>query len=112
MKVNTLLLRKILTTEGYQCQEASNGADALKIYQAWQPEIVLLDNLMPEMDGKEVLRRINSLPDTEKVPVIIIPADSDNEETERLKSLGAVAVMSKPFKPEEIKTAVSRHIGS
>jgi CheY-like chemotaxis protein len=112
VKVNTLLLRKILTTAGYQCQEASNGADALKIYQTWQPEIVLLDNLMPEMDGKEVLRRINSLPDTEKVPVIIITADSDNEETKRLKSLGAVAVMSKPFKPEEIKTAVSRHIGS
>ena len=112
VKVNTLLLRKILTTEGYQCQEASNGADALKIYQAWQPEIVLLDNLMPEMDGKEVLRRINSLPDTEKVPVIIITADSNNNETERLKSLGAVAVMSKPFKPEEIKAAVSRHIGS
>ena len=112
VQVNTLLLRKILTREGYQCQEASNGIDALKIYQAWQPDIVLLDSQMPEMDGKEVLRQISCFEDREKVAVIVITADTNPEEVELLESLGAVAVMSKPFKPEEIKEAVSQYIGS
>mgnify|MGYP006089459365 CR=1 FL=1 len=112
VQVNTLLLRKILTREGYECQEASNGIDALKIYHAWQPDIVLLDSQMPEMDGKEVLRRISCFDDREKVAVIVITADTNPEEVELLESLGAVAVMSKPFKPEEIKKAVSQYISS
>ena len=112
VEVNNLLLRKILTTEGYQCKEASNGIDALEIYQAWHPDIVLLDNQMPEMDGKEVLRRINSFSDHNPAPVIIVTADCDNEETKRLIDLGAIAVMNKPFKPAKIKAAVSQYIRS
>ena len=110
VKVNSLLLQKILTAEGYQCQEAGSGADALAIYQAWQPDIVLLDNQMPEMDGKEVLRRIHSISGHQAVPVIIVTADSDHEETKLLMALGAIAVMNKPFQPAKIKAAVSQHI--
>lgn len=112
VKVNTLLLRKILTTEGYQCQEASNGVDALAIYKAWQPDIVLLDSQMPEMDGKEVLQKISMMTEIDRVPVIVVTADCNHEEANILKGLGAVDVMSKPFKPTVIKEAVSRYIGS
>jgi CheY-like chemotaxis protein len=112
LKVNNMLLKKILTTEGYQCLEASNGSDALKIYQTWQPDIVLLDNQMPEMDGKEVLRRISDMKDISQVPVIVITADNNPAEITLLKTLGAVAVMSKPFKPNKIKEAVRQFIDS
>jgi signal transduction histidine kinase/CheY-like chemotaxis protein len=112
VKVNIILLRKILTTEGYQCQEASNGADALEIYQVWQPDIVLLDNQMPEMNGKEVLQKINGMIGITQIPVIIVTADKDPEEVTLLMSLGAVAVIRKPFKPNEIKKAVSQFIDS
>ncbi|MGK0247936.1 MAG: signal transduction histidine kinase/CheY-like chemotaxis protein [Oleispira sp.] len=112
VKVNIMLLRKILTTEGYQCQEASNGADALEIYQAWRPDIVLLDNQMPEMDGKEVLQRISDMKSITQVPVIVVTADNNPAEITLLMTLGAVAVISKPFKPNEIKEAVSQFIDS
>jgi signal transduction histidine kinase/DNA-binding response OmpR family regulator len=112
LKVNNMLLKKILTTEGYQCLEASNGSDALKIYQTWQPDIVLLDNQMPEMDGKEVLRRISDMKDISQVPVIVVTADNNPAEITLLKTLGAVAVMSKPFKPNKIKEAVRQFIDS
>jgi CheY-like chemotaxis protein len=112
VKVNIMLLKKILTTESYQCQEASNGVDALEIYQAWQPDIVLLDNQMPEMDGKEVLQRISDMKGITQVPVIVVTADTDPEEVALLMTLGAVAVISKPFKPNEIKEAVSKFINS
>jgi CheY-like chemotaxis protein/signal transduction histidine kinase len=112
VKVNNMLLRKILTNEGYQCQEASNGADALEIYQAWRPDIVLLDNQMPEMDGKEVLQRISDMRGITQVPVIVVTADNNPEEIALLMTLGAVAVMSKPFKPNKIKEAVRQFIAS
>jgi signal transduction histidine kinase/DNA-binding response OmpR family regulator len=112
LKVNNMLLKKILTTEGYQCLEASNGSDALKIYQTWQPDIVLLDNQMPEMDGKEVLRRISDMKGISQVPVIVVTADNNPAEITLLKTLGAVAVMSKPFKPNKIKEAVRQFIDS
>jgi signal transduction histidine kinase/CheY-like chemotaxis protein len=112
VKVNIMLLRKILTTEGYQCLEASNGSDALKMYQAWQPDIVLLDNQMPEMDGKEVLQRISDMKGITQVPVIIVTADDNPAEIALFMTLGAVAVISKPFKPNEIKEVVSQFIDS
>jgi signal transduction histidine kinase/DNA-binding response OmpR family regulator len=110
VKVNNMLLKKILSTEGYQCLEASNGSDALAIYQAWQPDIVLLDNQMPEMDGKEVLQRISDMKGITQVPVIVVTADNNPAEITLLVNLGAVAVISKPFKPNEIKEAVSQFI--
>jgi CheY-like chemotaxis protein len=112
VKVNNMLLKKILSTEGYQCLEASNGSDALTIYQAWQPDIVLLDNQMPEMDGKEVLQRISDMKGITQVPVIVVTADNNPAEITLLMNLGAVAVISKPFKPNEIKEAVSQFIAS
>jgi CheY-like chemotaxis protein len=112
IKVNRMLLKKILTTEGYQCLEASNGSDALTIYQAWQPDIVLLDNQMPEMDGKEVLQRISDMKGITQVPVIVVTADDNPSEITLLVNLGAVAVISKPFKPNEIKEAVRQLIDS
>lgn len=113
VKVNSLLLSKILNTSGYECKEVSNGLDALDLFVDWLPDLVLLDNQMPGMDGKEVLRRISDMVEKEHVkpvPVIIVTAEKDSEEVELFRSLGAVDVLSKPFNPDEIKTAVSDHL--
>lgn len=113
VKVNSLLLNKILSTAGYECIEVSNGADALSLFVDWLPDIVLLDNQMPGMDGKEVLKRISLMVKMEgikPVPVIIVTAEKDSEEVELFRTLGAVDVLSKPFKPAEIKAAVSHHL--
>ena len=113
IKVNSLLLSKILSTAGYECMEVSNGPDALELFVDWLPDIVLLDNQMPGMDGKEVLKRISNMVTMEgikSVPVIIVTAEKDSEEVELFRSLGAVDVLSKPFKPAEIKAAVSHYL--
>lgn len=113
IKVNSLLLSKILSTAGYECMEVSNGPDALELFVDWLPDIVLLDNQMPGMDGKEVLKRISNMvkmKGVKSVPVIIVTAEKDSEEVELFRSLGAVDVLSKPFKPAEIKAAVSHYL--
>jgi signal transduction histidine kinase/CheY-like chemotaxis protein len=113
IKVNSLLLSKILSTAGYECMEVSNGPDALELFVDWLPDIVLLDNQMPGMDGKEVLKRISNMVTMEgikSVPVIIVTAEKDSEEVELFRSLGAVDVLSKPFKPADIKAAVSHYL--
>jgi signal transduction histidine kinase/CheY-like chemotaxis protein len=110
VKVNSLLLNKILSTAGYECIEASNGPDALVLFVDWLPDIVLLDNQMPGMDGKEVLKRIGNLEGIKPVPIIIVTAEKDSEEVDLFRSLGAVDVLSKPFKPDAIKAAVSHHL--
>lgn len=110
VKVNTLLLRKILTTEGYQCREANSGMEALEIYKSWRPNIVLLDNIMPGMGGKEVLKHINNLNTIKPVPVIIVTAESNSDEEGLLKALGAAAIMTKPFNPDDIKAAVNNYL--
>ena len=113
VKVNSLLLNKILSTEGYECIEVSNGPDALSLFIDWMPDLVLLDNQMPGMDGKEVLKRIGHMERMEgvkPVPVIIVTAEKESEEVAVFKALGAVDVLSKPFKPAEIKAAVGHYL--
>lgn len=99
---NVMLVDAILKKEGYSLITADNGAKALRIAQEQHPNIILLDIMMPEMDGYEVLQRLKSNPDTNDIPVIIMSALSDMPSIVKGYQLGATEYVTKPFQREEL----------
>lgn len=84
----------------YQVSQAKSGKQALKFLEKNQPDLILLDLMMPEMDGYETLERIKLNPDNAKIPVIILTADTEEESEERGLSMGAMDFIHKPFNAE------------
>lgn len=108
---NLHVLGDMLEQEGYEVQVAANGLDALENAGAVPaPDIILLDIMMPDMDGYEVCRRLKADPDLQKIPVIFISAMGMKEQKIQGFSLGAVDYITKPFQSEEVVARVRTHI--
>ncbi|WP_415905922.1 response regulator transcription factor [Neptuniibacter sp. QD72_48] len=90
----------LLEDEGYTCIEASNGADALVLFAQQNPDLVLLDIMMPELDGYAACRKIRQL--DEQVPVIFITAKSEEIDQVLGLELGADDYIKKPFGTREV----------
>jgi len=100
-------LEAILENESYRFETASNGADAIEKTLANVPDIVLLDVMMPEMDGFEVCRRIRSLPAVAEVPIIILTALDDQKSLLLGLEAGADDFLTKPFNRVELRARVA-----
>jgi len=96
MPRNSKLLDDLLTVKGYSVETAASGAEGLEKIESWQPDLILLDIMMPEMNGYEVCRKIRENPATEILPVVLVTSLDGNEE--RIKGLeaGADDFLSKP----------------
>ena len=96
----------------YRIKVATNGKSALEIMEkeGSKPDIVLLDIMMPEMDGYEVCRRIRQNPGTQEIPVIFITAKKDKLDEEYGLNLGAMDFITKPFNAAIVKARVRNHI--
>lgn len=97
------LLRIELSAQGFQVLMAENGPDALEVVERQRPDIVLLDVIMPGMDGLEVLRRIRQ---TSGVPLILLTAKGTDSDKIAGLELGADDYIAKPFNPEELTARV------
>jgi putative two-component system response regulator len=106
---NLDLLKAILAGD-YQVQAAINGQLALKIAEAQQPDLVLLDIMMPGMDGYEVCRKLKANPLTAKIPVIFVTAMSDLKDEMRGFEVGAIDFIMKPVQPGIVRARVATHI--
>src|SRR5690348_10073460 len=97
------VLRMKLEMEGYRVIEAGNGLEALERLKADLPDLVVLDVMMPELDGFETLRRIREV---SSIPVIMLTVR--NEETDRIRGLeiGADDYLTKPFSPRELQSRI------
>jgi CheY-like chemotaxis protein len=95
------IIKKMLEGEGYEFIEADNGLSAIKETLAQKPDCVLVDKLMPELDGEKFLQFIkqNNL----TMPVIVITADIQESTRNQCINLGAFDVLNKPFKGEKLK---------
>jgi len=107
---NLQLLSNILKEAGYKVRPASSGKQALKAIDNKQPDLILLDIKMPEMDGYEVCRILKSQPDTKDIPVLFISALTDLNDKLKAFQVGGLDYISKPFQFEEVKARVSTHI--
>jgi diguanylate cyclase (GGDEF)-like protein len=107
-------LRKIIQTNlelaGYDVTTAANGNEALRVLDAMQPDLVVLDVMMPFMDGYEVARRIRRHPSNTNVPIIMLTAKSEVEDKLAGFDAGADDYMTKPFGPQELLARVKAKI--
>jgi diguanylate cyclase (GGDEF)-like protein len=106
---NLSLLSNILK-DRYHIKVANNGAKALELAFAAPPDLILLDVMMPEMDGYEVCRQLKDNPDTQDVPVLFLTAKTQAEDEELGLSLGAMDYIHKPISPLIIRTRVQNHL--
>jgi len=107
-----LFMRKILVRylerENYRVIEAANGMEALTIYQECQPDIILLDAMMPVLDGFECCARLQKLPNGDHTPVLIITALEDRESVDRAYDVGASDYVTKPIHWAVLRQRVRR----
>ncbi|HRK39643.1 MAG TPA: diguanylate cyclase [Burkholderiaceae bacterium] len=108
-KQNRTLLTELLQDD-YQVILAKNGLQALEKAQAHVPDLILLDVLMPEMDGLAVIRALKSADTTRHIPVIFVSALDTPEDEERGLDLGAVDYIAKPFHPPIVRARVRNHL--
>lgn len=94
-----IFLRSKLKASGYDVITASNGAEALEQVRAQEPDLVVLDIMMPKMDGFETLKELRTF---SPVPVIILSAKGTNEDKIKGLGLGADDYLAKPFSPDEL----------
>ena len=107
---NVELLRAVLSSEGFQVLAAEDGASAFALADSMEPDLILLDVMMPDESGFDVCRRLKSNGSTATVPVIFLSAlDDVNSKVTGLK-LGAVDYVSKPFYAEEVLARVRVHL--
>lgn len=107
---NIQIVGTILTREGYEVIPATSGAQALQRINARVPDVVLLDVVMPEMDGFEVCRLLHERPDTASLPVIFVSAANDTDTIVRGLEAGGVDYMTKPFNKSELLARVRTHV--
>lgn len=97
-----MVLRTNLEEEGYQVREAEGGAAALDAIAKEPPDLVILDVMMPEVDGYDVLSEIRSRPEFESLPVVLLTARRQESDVWEGWSSGADYYMTKPFKMNEL----------
>ena len=108
--VNLHLLVRILSSEGYEVRTASNGEAAIKEAQALPPDLILLDIMMPGMDGFGVCQRLKEGEDTCDIPLIFISVLDQTEDKLKGFSCGGVDYITKPFQHEEVLSRVRTHL--
>ena len=102
------LIQVNLERAGFQVITAFDGPEALKKVEADKPDLVVLDVMMPKMDGFEVLKRLQANPETRDIPVIMLTAKAQDADVFRGWSSGVSAYLTKPFNPLELITFVKR----
>lgn len=109
---NRKFLSEALSMAGFVLGEAEDGVEGLSRCREWRPDIVLLDIMMPKMDGYEVVRRIRALDSGGTLPVVIaITANVMAEEREKVLSQGFDGFIMKPVNMEELYEEIGRHTG-
>jgi response regulator RpfG family c-di-GMP phosphodiesterase len=107
--INIQILSSILGDD-YTLNVATNGKKALELARSQSPDLILLDMIMPEMDGVEVCQTLQADEKTKDIPVIFVTGMSDPASEERGLDAGAVDYISKPVSPPIVKARVKIHI--
>lgn len=102
------LVEITLQREGYEVVTANNGAEALEKVASEQPDLVIMDVMMPEMDGLQALQKLKDDPATANVPVIMLTAKAQDADVFQGWKSGADLYLTKPFNPQELLTFVRR----
>lgn len=109
---NQLVIGLILKTEGYSVITVDHGEAAIKAAELERPDLVLLDVMMPEVNGFEVLARLRQNPKTASTPVILLTALAQERDVERAVEAGVNGFVAKPFEPGELISCIRSALAS
>lgn len=107
---NIQLLKAILSLRGYQLLVAKNGIQALEYVKTVLPDLIIMDIMMPEMDGFEACQHLKGNPATQNIPIIFLTAKTHIDDIMKGFELGAVDYISKPFSTNELVARVEIHL--
>jgi DNA-binding NtrC family response regulator len=107
---NIQVLANLLSDNHYNVDYALNGLDALDLLSTGNFDLILLDIMMPDMDGFEVCKRINEMEAYNEIPVIFLTARTDVESIKRAFKFGGLDYISKPYNSDELLTRVNTHL--
>jgi CheY-like chemotaxis protein len=110
----SVLLRLIMKVqqEDWDVSSAATGVEALSQVEKFQPDLILLDIMMPEMDGLEVARRLRSDERYKDQKIVILSALSDAETQRKAKEVGVLEYWTKPISPDELREGMLRVLGT
>jgi two-component system alkaline phosphatase synthesis response regulator PhoP len=101
------LMAFLLQRKGYGMLTATNGEEALHVIREQRPDLVLLDIMMPRLDGYEVAEAIRADPATAEIPIVMLSAKAQDEDIERGLAAGVDSYITKPFDPEKLAETVA-----
>src|SRR5213082_672386 len=107
---NIETLSTLLKERGYNINIATNGRQGLDVLERIRPDLILLDIMMPEMDGFETCRRIKASTAWREIPIIFLTAKTDTADIVRAFELGAVDYVAKPFNAHELLARINTHL--
>jgi len=107
---NLKVLGDMLKADGYKVRPVPNGSLALQVAEKEKPDLILLDIMMPDMDGYEVCRRLKEHKTLNDIPVIFISALNDTNDIVKALKTGGVDYITKPFQSEEVSTRIATHL--
>ena len=90
----------------FEVRDCASGAEALEAIAGWKPDLIMLDVMMPGMDGPATFERIRRTSVNASVPIVFITARTQDKDVARLRSLGAAGVIQKPFDPMTLASTV------
>ena len=111
IKVNRMMLVKMLTTVGFEVREAVNGQEAVELWESWNPDLIWMDIQMPVMDGLEATKRIKAHPKGRDTPILALTASAFDRDREIILAAGCDDYLSKPFKQEAIFEKMAELMG-
>jgi len=100
----------LLTSKGYDVRGVPNGQAALQALNEVKPDLILLDVMLPEIDGFEVCRRIKSDPENRHIPIIMLTAKKSREDMAKGEQVGADWYITKPFKAAMVIETIQRFL--
>jgi CheY-like chemotaxis protein len=101
----------VLEAAGFRVESAVNGEEGIQKAKSLRPDLVLLDIMMPGIDGWETLTRLKRDPETSGIPVIIFTAREHARGHQKSTEMGAADYFRKPFEPDELIELVEKHVG-
>lgn len=105
--IRELVAFSLVNIGGFQVVKAKNGAEAVELAQAEQPDLILMDVRMPKMTGVEACAKLKEIPETRDIPVVFLSAMGQEQEIQTGMDVGAVEYILKPFAPDVLMNKVN-----
>ncbi len=107
---NRLLVKRILTAEGYEVLEADDGISGMEIARREHPDLILMDMNLPDVDGYEITRRLRESPDLRCIPVVAMTANVMHGDREKALEAGCAGYIPKPIDVDALPEQVARFL--